>query len=192
MHNQPRGHKLPKEPGNWNETLVWVEFAVNWHWRKSLSIPWNLVVSSAQSEILQFGGAVCLHGLCTAQPFWFCTEIPTLCHLQWHPHGTSPNCIGVFLFHLKTFKWCLVTSWRWSQLWFTPSSTFMAPRSGHVTNVKKLQLYYLDLHQCPFAVLLTLSFFMFPFVSLPHRLQSTHSTVPSSWMGKCHTEKFPT
>lgn len=26
MHNQPRGHKLPKEPGNWNENLVWVEF----------------------------------------------------------------------------------------------------------------------------------------------------------------------
>lgn len=29
MHNQPRGHKLPKQPGNWNENLIWEEFAVN-------------------------------------------------------------------------------------------------------------------------------------------------------------------
>lgn len=29
MHNQPREYKRPKQPGNWDENLVGVEFAVN-------------------------------------------------------------------------------------------------------------------------------------------------------------------
>lgn len=134
---------------------------------------------------------------------WFvCSTTFWVLHCRYHPCAT---CSDTSPCHQPQPHWCFPLSCKDSQMvpgnfmWMIPaliytelpSSAFVTPRyGGHITNTKDFKLYYLDLHQCPLAVLLTLAFLVFLFVSLPHRLQSTHCPVSTSWMGKCHTEKF--